>query len=301
MHNRGMAANAAAKRNSKLVIGIMLLVFAVLLILVGGSILSEADQYEEIQQNGAPDFNTLSIEQIEERPYVSGNVEFVFECFAESYTTNYGVRTSDESEELYYLVAAAPTDADGYYDFQYLICIKAEPWQFSKMDTILEETWATDFEGEYTTFEIGTSKVKSLGTKLEDILWEYADDSDLVEWLADTSFFGTNDEAEIRSRILPYMIDIGESPTSPSVGMVAFAIAAVLLIIGVLLVVKSRARRDDNPYAGTNTQAWPDGAFADHSEAQSAAGKAPTCPHCGAALQNNPDGFCPYCGGDLQR
>lgn len=63
---------------------------------------------EEIQQNGAPDFNTLSIEQIEERPYVSGNVEVVLECFAESYTTNYGVRTSDESEELYYLVAAAP-------------------------------------------------------------------------------------------------------------------------------------------------------------------------------------------------
>ena len=114
MHNRGMAANAAAKRASKLVIGIMLLVFAALLILAGVSILSEADQYEEIQQNGAPDFNTLSIEQIEERPYVSGNVEVVLECFAESYTTNYGVRTSDESEELYYLVAAAPADADGF-------------------------------------------------------------------------------------------------------------------------------------------------------------------------------------------
>ena len=25
------------------------------------------------------------------------------------------------------------------------------------------------------------------------------------------------------------------------------------------------------------------------------------CPHCGARLQNNVDGFCPYCGSDLQQ
>lgn len=297
MNNRGMAP----KQNIKLVIGIVLLVFAALLILAGASLLSGAEQYEEIKQNGAPDFNMLSIEQIERRPYVSGNVEVVLECFAESYMTNFGVRTSAKNEEQYYLVAAAPTDADGYYDFQYLICIKAEPWQFRRMDTIMEETWTADFEGEYTTFEIGTSKVKPLGAKLKGLLWEYADDSNLVEWLAGTAFFGTSDEAEVRSRILPYMIDIGESPTNPSVGMVVLAIAAALLIIGVLLVVKSRTQRDNSPSAGTSAQAWPDGAVTDQPEGQSAAGDAPTCPHCGATLQNSPDGFCPYCGGDLQR
>ena len=301
MKNRGSMTNAVAKRQGKLLLGIMLIVLAVLAVAMGASLFSEVDAYKDIEQNGAPDFNTLSVEQIKEKPYVSGNVEIVLECFAESYTTNYGVRTSDKSDELYYLVAAAPSDADGYYDFQYLICVKAEPKHFSKMDAILEETWADNFQGEYTTFELGTSKVRALGGKLEDIFWEYVEDSELVEWLAQSQFFRTSDEAEIRSRILPYMIVIGESPASPTTAVIPFVLAAVLLIIGVLLIVKSKAQNTANPYAGPSAQAWDGGASAGSDAAQQAAGDAPVCPHCGASLQNNPDGFCPYCGSDLQQ
>ena len=94
-------------------------------LLTGGTLrLRDALANEDV---AAPDFNLLTEEELAGTPYVSGNVELVLDCFAESYTTRNDVRVSDESDELYYLVPAAPTDSEGYYHCTYLLCLEVRP------------------------------------------------------------------------------------------------------------------------------------------------------------------------------
>lgn len=285
------------QKNRRLSVLILLGVFALILLAMGFMMLSEGDAYREIQENGAPDFNTLTIEQIGELPYVSGNIELVLDCFAETYTTNYGVRTSDDSDELYYLVPAAVVGADGYYDFSFILCVEAQPKHFDRMDQIMEETWAEDFVGEYTTFEIGTSKVGRLSNDLKGILDEYCEDVGLIDWLAQTAFFDTDDEAEVRSRILPYVIHIGSEPVNPAVGVVLLVVGLALLGAFVFVLIKKPKQPpapEECPYA----EAQPDSTAAQTVAAQPGQ---TICPYCGASFAPGPDGRCPYCGSEQQQ
>ena len=167
-------------------------------LLTGGTLrLRDALANEDV---AAPDFNLLTEEELAGTPYVSGNVELVLDCFAESYTTRNDVRVSDESDELYYLVPAAPTDSEGYYHCTYLLCLEVRPEHFAVMDQIMDETWDENFTGdEYTRFEIGTSRVTSMESDLLALREEYAEEVGLVDWLAESELLGTTDEAEIRA------------------------------------------------------------------------------------------------------
>lgn len=298
---RGMGekiAQTANQRSRRLSILIVLGLFAAILIFMGAIMLFESIKYKDVIENGAPDFNTMTIAQIEEEPYVSGNIELVLECFAESYTTTNGVRTSNKSDELFYLVPAAVTDADGYYEFIYLISVKVKgDSQYRTMDKIMDETWATDFTGEYTLFEIGTSKVNALGSKMNSILDEYCEDVGLVDWLVQNEFFGTSDEAEVRSRILRYSISVGSEPATTKTACFVLIPGLVLLIVFVLVLRKKPTQPDAQassgdfvPYTGPSS----DDTVARYTE--SAEAEQVSCPDCGAQVTPDSSGRCPYCG-----
>ena len=187
--------------------------------------------------------------------------------------------------------------------------MEAQPEDFAVMDQIMEETWAEDFTGEYTLFEIGPSKVEPISDELADLLDEYMAETGLIEWMQDTAFFDTADEAEVRARILPYVVRIGQGTTvGVAVGSGLLAVGLVLLVVSVIGAVR-RAKRE-TAAAGTpfgDAQAYsgaPSGETSTYfGTGQDAPAKAPDapmgqvfCTACGAAYEPGPDGRCPYCG-----
>ena len=56
--------------------------------------------------------------------------------FAETYDTNHGARTSDESTGLFYVVPIYQVDSDGYYMFDYFLGFEASAGDFAVMDKI---------------------------------------------------------------------------------------------------------------------------------------------------------------------
>ena len=141
----------------------------------------------------------------------------------------------------------------------------------------MDETWDENFTGdEYTRFEIGTSRVTSMESDLLALREEYAEEVGLVDWLAESELLGTTDEAEIRARILPYVVRVGVGPESPLVGVALFA--AGLLVLGVFLYQLLHRRQQANPY-GQN-----DGGPAAHYDGSTPDGG--VSPY-GAAAQND--------------
>ena len=304
-----MERNGGAN-NRRSGVRVLPIILGVLLLVMGAVILVTDKGPDE----DAPDFNFLAIDEVADTPFVTGNVELVLDCFAESYTTYYNTRTSEDSDELYYLVPAAPTDSEGYYRCTYLICMEAQPEDFAVMDQIMEETWAEDFTGEYTLFEIGPSKVEPISDELADLLDEYMAETGLIEWMQDTAFFDTADEAEVRARILPYVVRIGQGTTvGVAVGSGLLAVGLVLLVVSVIGAVR-RAKRE-TAAAGTpfgDAQAYsgaPSGETSTYfGTGQGASARTPDapagqvfCAACGAAFEPGPDGRCPFCGSEQSR
>ena len=102
-------------------------------------------------------------------------MEFVFEVFAEEYTTNYGVRTSDASDKLYYLI---PLVSDGY--IENFVTLEATPRYYDTLDQIYDETWDPELPEVYTelylempglSISLPTLKISSMiGAKLESFI-----------------------------------------------------------------------------------------------------------------------------------
>jgi len=281
-----LAMQAAQKKQRKTALGIMFIIFAAISLMLAFVFISDADVYEDVMENGAPDFNYLTDEEFAELPYVSGNVELVLDYFAEEYETTNGVRTSDKSDKLFYLVTVSPTDAEGYYHHQYLITLEAEPSHFEVLDTICDETWAEEVPYEYTLFDIGTSKVTKMDSEIAGYLDEFITENDLPAWLVAQQLFGDISVAEAEARILPYVIEIGSEPMNPKTAIAFFVASIVLLLLGVLLLVKAKK----------SVQTTDTSAYAGAGEAPSA----PTCPQCHAQLSETDTDFCPFCGRDLK-
>lgn len=96
--------------------GIALLILGVVLLGTGlMAFISVQSDLKKYETEGTRDFNQLTEAELSSKPYVEGRVEFVFEVFAEEYTTNYGIRLSDDSDKLYYLIPLVTEE--GYIDY----------------------------------------------------------------------------------------------------------------------------------------------------------------------------------------
>lgn len=284
---------SVSKRKS---VGISLLVIGIVFIVLGlVSLFNVLRDLNKFETEGTRNFNLLSPAELSEEPYVEGRVEFVFEVFAEEYTTNYGVRTSDASDKLYYLI---PLVSDGY--IENFVTLEATPRYYDTLDQIYDETWDPELPEVYTELYLEDARVKHLPSDIEDILYDWCETGEFyqngsfVDWCIESDFFGTSDPEVILASVLPYMIVPDSKPGSIgiSVGVVMLGIGLILLLIAIVRIKKAK----HTPAAQTSE----DGAspYFDAQAPAASTNSSKFCPHCGTPLEDNAH-FCPSCGAKI--
>lgn len=222
--------------------------------------------------------------------------------FAEEYTTNYGIRLSDDSDKLYYLIPLVTEE--GYID--YFVTLEATERYYETLNQIYEETWDESLPAVYTELYLDDAKIRSLPFSIERILYDWCETGEFyqngsfVDWCVASDFFGTTDSAEIVSHVLPYMIVPDSKPGgSALIGLVMTGIGLALLVVAVVLLNKAK-----------NVPAAPNEAFASQAPAEgfstpeaapsnAAPSRTNFCPQCGAPLEPGAK-FCPSCGAKVE-
>ena len=216
-----------------------LIIAGVLLVCGGGyfGVTSFLDK-QEIDK-GVPSFNEMTEEQFEKAKFVEGDVEFALGAYAETYTTNYGIRTSKKSDTLVYSVVIPTSDENSaiYTSFS------ASSSFFDRMDKLSDSTF------EYLNDETGTvsaptpvhitGKVSKIDSEFYDYLVEYT--------VNDIELFET--EAEAKASLSPYIInyyEMGAPGRGFIIGGVMAAIGILLGVIGIALKKKEKAAQESN-------------------------------------------------------
>lgn len=224
----------------------IIIMFSVILAvsLIGAAVVFSlwATDQNKLKEKGQPDFNTLSADELENGLIVKGTIDLAFDTFAEAYEENYGVRTSDESELLYYVIPIYDIDADGYIQINYFMAFKAEPKHYDMMDKIMEQTWIEP--DEYSELSVENGVINTLPDDLTQFFYEWADDTafyengSFIDWCAENNIFGTTDKNEIKSKIMPYYIDETETAGTSLTGVWVCLIFAVLSIAFLIFMKK---------------------------------------------------------------
>ena len=202
--------------------GLIILLAILLAICVGIAIfitVQWATDQRSLRENGQPDFNTLAEDQLESGLFVYGSIDIALDTYAEEYESDFGRRTSDDSTSLYYLVPIYDT-ADG--SMRYLITYKADPEDYETMDKIIAQSWSND--PLTARLDIENGQIFSLSDDLKGYFSEYAHDPTLyengsfIDWCKEYDIFGTDDEAAIEAKLVPYMIKkTGMAGTDPTI------------------------------------------------------------------------------------
>lgn len=297
-----MNANAAKRKSGAialLALSIVLIGFG-LMAYIG--IQSDLRKYET---EGTRDFNLLTEAELAGEPYVEGRVEFVFEVFAEEYTTNYGIRLSEDSDKLYYLI---PLTEDGY--ITYFVTMEATPRYYDTLNQIYDETWDDSLAAVYTELYLEDAQIRALPSDIKEILYDWCENGvfyqngSFVDWCVESDFYGTDDPEEIVSYVLPYMIVPDSKPSdSASIGLIMAGAGLVLLIVAILMLRKAK----ETPTLETSGDTFaPQEPIAPQMPVQEYAAPEPAppsgarfCPHCGTALEDRAR-FCPTCGANVE-
>ena len=218
----------------------MIVVMVVCLIMALVAFLMWNDDQNTLKEKGQPSFNTLSADQLEHGLIVQGKIDMAFSIFAERYEEDFGMRLSDDSENLYYIVPIYNIDNNGNITFNHIMTFEADPKEFDIMNKIVNQTWsnATDF----SELQIENGLVLNLGSDLEDYFYEWIEAPDFyengsfIDWCVECRIFGTDDRDVIQSKIVPYMIDKTGTPgTDLSVVWVMLGMAVLCFIVILVL------------------------------------------------------------------
>jgi hypothetical protein len=195
---------------------------------------------QQAAQKDTPRFDTLPIDQLESGLDVHGTIDLAFDYYAETYTTDYGIRTSSDSDSLYYVIPVY--DADGY--FAYLISFEAYSSNFDTMDQIVTQTWTeTD---DLATLTLEHARIESLPEEIRQYLEEWSEDTtfydggSFIDWCAEYGIFGTQDKSLIRAKLVPYVIE-ESNPGSAVAGFIflGFTVASLILLLVLIFRKKS--------------------------------------------------------------
>lgn len=224
---------------------ILLSILAFACLLTAGILYSSyASDQKMLEEKGQPDFNTLSIDQLENNLIVNGTIVLAFDHYAESYETNMGIRTSSKSEELYYVIPVVEIDEEGYLYAKYVISFLADKKHFDVMDRIFDQTWFdTDY---YAELQIENGRIVDLPNDVKPYFTQWLEDpffyegGTFVDWCVEYDIFGTQDREVIKSKITPYMIkEFGGIEANRDNAWILLAIGiALLLILLVLIFIK---------------------------------------------------------------
>lgn len=216
------------------------LTIAVILLLVSAAIviITWSVSHKTFNKENLAVLNTLEESKVEDGLPVRGTIDLAFDIMAEEYETTNGMRSSDNSSKLYYIVPVFEADDEGYITVNYLLVYESLPLNFDVMDKILEQTYVEPEE--WTTLELDSAIIRKLPADLEGYLneWKsnesYYDNGSFVDWCIENQVFGTDDAAAVSDKIKPYMIT--DTSGSLTLVWVLVPIAAVLLIV--LLVLR---------------------------------------------------------------
>jgi hypothetical protein len=201
-----------------------------------------ADQ-AALKKNGQPSFNTLSKDELKDGLLVKGSIDMALDSYAEEYETNFGVRTSDNSETLYYLIPMYDTYEDGSIAVNYLITYEAGPKDFSSMDAIFNQTWSETAEP--AVFTVENAQIVNLPTDLKQYYTEWAQDPQFykggsyIDWCVENNIFGTGNRNRIESKLVPYMIrKTATAGTDINIMWGLLALDAICIIILLVLIFR---------------------------------------------------------------
>ena len=281
--------------------GIAFLILAVFLIAFGVMAFAGMQQEQaKYEAEGTRDFNLLSADELAGKPYVEGRIEFVFEVFAEEYTTNLGIRVSKNSDKLYYLIPLVLED--GYIDN--FVALEATKRYCDTLDKIYEETWDETLPAVVTELYLEDAQIKPLPSDIEAILYDWCENGEFyqngsfVDWCIESDFFGTSNSAKIVSHVQPYMIVPDSKPgNSAIVGLIMAGIGAALLVAAILMLRKAKrtpAAAQQSAFVQSEAAAH-EAPLYEAPAPEAAPVSTAYCPACGAALEPGTR-FCPACG-----
>ncbi len=201
-------------------------------------------EQQSLRENGRPSFNTLPAEKLDTNLMTQGVIDVALGVYAEGYESNLGLRTSDKSTELYYVI---PVYDESTMMPSYLITYKATPLEYETLDKVVEQTWMGTGYDNYLTVE--SAGIAELSDELKGYYLEWARDpsfyenGSFVDWCAEYDVFGTDDPAAIESKLVPYRIY--QSDGTDPVLIYVLGGMTVLLLIGLVLVIRYK-----NPIMG---------------------------------------------------
>lgn len=228
--------------------GLIILLSVLFIICAGAAVFTyfswSADQ-QALKTGGQPDFNTLSETDLKDGLIVTGKIDMALEAYAEEYDTTVGIRTSDDSETLYYVVPIYDEAADGSVSINYLITYKADPKDFDTLDAIVDYTW--NDVAEPAPLAVENAEISTLPSDIKGYYTEWANDptfyenGSFIDWCAEMDIFGTSDKAVIESKMVPFMIDrTSTAGTDPTIVWLFTGFSGLCLIILVVLLLRKK-------------------------------------------------------------
>ncbi len=165
------------------------------------------------------DFTEIDDSEIRSGLHVQGDVFALLDSYAseQTWTENKdGSRTPKVTSKVYYIIPA------GSQSFVGIACDAGSTRPYNAIcDATMDYLW-----GETEYIESEPVAFEGRLVKMEDDLYQY-----MVEWFKYTEYYGTTDEATIKTYVLPYMM----KPFSP--GLVPLlAIGGVLLLADALVI-----------------------------------------------------------------
>jgi hypothetical protein len=181
-----------------------------------------ADQ-SKLQAEGQPDFNQLSMNQLEHGTIIHGSVDLIIDSYAESMGGN--------NKNRYYVVPIQPDTNNQDQSFQYFITLEAGPRDYKLLDKVIEQTWSNDPLTQQ--FIINNGRIRKISTELDTHLSQWVQSPDFypggsfIDWCVENKVLGTKDKTEIISRIAPFVINKTDAAGTD--------IRVALLFVGLLL------------------------------------------------------------------
>lgn len=217
-----------------------LFIIAAVFIIVGAVFLFRAFKDKAlVEDEGFENFNELSYSELEDGMLVEGEFIEAYDPFAETYQTHYGIRFSDDSEQLYYTVPAGNDEEYETAEYRYIGFLCGQTW-FDRMDDLIDET------DEYYSDEFALEPVPvSFTAKVRDMTDEE------IGWMEDYFISAGISEDEMDYYMHPVVLEVYSKEGYKSglwVGFAAVAIGTVVLIIGLALNAKSKKKEEDFYY-----------------------------------------------------
>lgn len=220
-------------------------ILAVVFFCVGIPFALDIPTYLKMKNGDIVNLDEVEAFALERGDVVEGNVNRVLGCCAEEYTTNFGIRTSDRSDKLYYVI--------WLNNDNFIVYCTSSSSDYTKLDQITEETYAYleslatyDETKDYEDLQLPATELKIQGTvsKLPSNIEGF-----FREWYQEAvdEEYGSFDEC-----CEPLMITharLGNLKTTIMIGAIFAAAGVLMLILGIIFAIR-------NKIASRNAMNW---------------------------------------------